>query len=122
MAWEDTGTIAPLTAGAAITLNRFVKVGAADNQVILCAAATDIPLGVAKTTVASGAGVGVQLNGVARMEAGAAITRGAQVGPDATGRAIAAIATSGVGGIALEAASAAGEIISVALGSYAVKA
>jgi hypothetical protein len=97
-------------------------VGATDNQVILMAAITDIPIGVAKQTVASGAAVGVQLNGIARMEAGAAITKGQQVGGDTVGRAITAVATAGIGGIALEDAAAAGVVISVALGSQAVKA
>ena len=123
MAWEDTGEIIPMVSGAAITVNRCVKVGASDGAVIVCAAITDQPLGVIKQGVAAaGLGCPVQVNGVTRVEAGAAITRGAQVGTDTVGRAIAAVSTAGILGIALESAAGAGEIISVALGSYAVKA
>lgn len=123
MAWEDTGTIAPMTAGAAITALRAVKVGASDNNVIQTAAATDLGIGVAKAAAsAAGQGVPVQVNGVTRIEAGAAISRGTQVSHDSVGRAITAASTNNILGVALEAAGGAGEIISVALGPYAVKA
>ncbi len=116
MAWEDVGNVISQSAGAAITTNRFVKIGASDNTVILAAASTDISIGVAKlAAAASGDPVPVQVDGVARVEAGAAVTLGALVMADSVGRAIDATATNRPLGIALEAAAAAGVIISVLL-------
>jgi hypothetical protein len=103
-----------LTAGAAITKNRFVKLSAAET-VINTAAATDIPLGVATEAPANTFPCPIQIIGVAKVEAGAAVAAGAQVSSDASGRGITAAASSVSAGIAITAATAAGEIFAVLL-------
>lgn len=57
----------------------------------------------------------VMTSGITKVEAGAAVTRGGVVMSDNVGRAVDATATNKGVGIALDAASAAGEIISVLL-------
>lgn len=59
-------------------------------------------------------------SGVAKCEAGAAITRGAQIASDNQGRAIAHVTTAGnyILGVALDAAANAGEIIRVQLAQH----
>lgn len=105
-------------AGGSITANRLVKQDTTENQVIATAAITDEPIGVSLGTYAS-ADVGeFQTTGVARLEAAAAISLGAEVMPDGGGGgkiATAAGATAQSIGIALQAAGGAGEIIKVKL-------
>jgi len=64
---------------------------------------------------AAGKPTGVMVGGVAKVAAGAAVAAGASVQSDATGRAITAAAADYVQGIALEAATAAGDLIAVLL-------
>jgi hypothetical protein len=101
---------------------RFVKLSG-DQTVAACSAVTDVALGVAKVDVsaaefAAGKGTAVQILGVAWMEAAAAITRGAFVGPSANGRAQTAVATQYGMGVALKAATNAGDWIPVLLLPY----
>lgn len=113
-------------AEAAVTAYRIVKPGTSDGNVVLAAAAGDAAMGIAdnlgQATV--GARVDVQQEGIGEVEAGAAITRGALLMSDASGRAITAAASAGTNvrtvGVALANAGAAGEIIPVAisLGSF----
>lgn len=106
------------TAGAAITQNRIVKMGAANGAVILAAAAADQPVGVSVTSIdpASGARVDVVHAGIYEIKAGGTITRGARVTSDATGQAVAAApaggTNNGIVGIALQDA-AAGDMVDV---------
>lgn len=73
-------------------------------------------IGVLQDKPAVGDPALVQYAGITKWEAGVAVTKGAKITVDATGRAITAAATAShsVYGIALEAASAAGSIIAVA--------
>lgn len=85
-------------AEAAINPYRIVKFGTADGQVVQGAAATDSLIGVAAslgqaTTV--GDRVDVVLEGIALVEFGGAVTRGAQVTADANGKAVAAAPVAG---------------------------
>lgn len=107
------------TAGAAVSKRRLVKFGSADFTVIQAAAATDLIIGVAsELDAASGARVDVHVTGIAEVEAGGTITRGAKVTADADGKAVAAAPAAGVNnqiaGIAMVSASA-GDIIDVLL-------
>ncbi len=116
---QDFGTI-PYIAGAAVNPFRFLKGGAADNTLIQAAAAADVILGVSKGgAVASGRFGDMQILGVAKVEAGAAVTRFSRVTADSVGRAVAAApaagANNGIGGIAMQAATAAGDLIDVLL-------
>lgn len=59
----------------------------------------------------------IGVDGIAKVKAGAAVTAGAKVMSDGTGRAITAVATNHVAGIAMESAAAANEIIRVRIGT-----
>lgn len=112
--------IRSFTAAAAIGQNRIVHVSAAE-QVSQSAAATAAMVGVCVQPggAAAGAPCDVALEGIAEVVAGAAISVGALVTADAQGRAIAASAAAGANirvlGVALEPATAAGDIIPVLL-------
>jgi hypothetical protein len=98
-----------VVATGAITANRFVTVAGA------LAGADANTFGVACSTVASGEKFTADVFGTATVEAGAAVSAGATIKSDSTGRAI-TWATSGAKvGLALEAASAAGQMIEVLL-------
>lgn len=112
-------------AGAAIAPYRIVKFSAAET-VIQSAAAADSHVGVvSEVGPASGERAEVIVSGVALVEAGAAVTVGALVTADGTGRGIAAAPAAGANarhiGVALEAASAAGDIIRVLLSQGSVQ-
>jgi len=97
-----------IVASGAISKHRFVthanaQAGAAANT-----------LGVARTDAVMGDTLAVDVVGTAVVEAGAAITAGAAVETDATGRAV-TLATGTKVGRALEAAAAAGDFIEVLL-------
>lgn len=74
--------------------------------------ATDAPLGVSNANYGIGEQAGVSTHGEILVEAGAAVATGAQVQPDATGRAI-TLAAGVPFGRARDAATAAGDIIRV---------
>lgn len=109
-------------ADAAIGNNRLVKFGTADRNVAVCTAATDSIIGVVNEInagIALGERVDVVRMGIAWVEAGAAIVRGAPLTSDAVGRAVTAAPGVGVNnriiGFADEAASAAGDVIRFAI-------
>lgn len=113
------------TAGGAVAPYRIVKFSGAET-VVQSAAAADAHVGVnSDLTVASGERIEVMTHGIANVEAGAAITIGALVTADAQGRAVAAAPASGVNnrviGVAMEAASAAGDIIRILLSQGSVQ-
>jgi hypothetical protein len=107
-------------AEAAISAYRQVKFGTVDGKVTTAAAATDMVIGVSNDVApALGERCDIITVGIAYIEAGAAITRGALVTSDATGRAVTPAPSAGTNnrytGIAYEAAAAAGDIIPVLL-------
>lgn len=94
---NNPGLIKTFVAGAAVTKHRIVKFGSSDDAVIQGAAATDALIGVStEVDSASGERVDVIMNGVANVEFGGTITRGAPVTSDANGKAVAAAPASGV--------------------------
>lgn len=108
-------------AAAAITAYTLVKHAAADDQVQAAAAGTDLVIGATQDVApAIGERVDVAVVGITYVTAGAAITRGARLMSDASGRVITAAAAAGSNvntvGSALESASAAGDVIRVLLG------
>lgn len=122
----DRTLIKSYTAAAQVTVRRAVKFDATSPfaNVQPAAAATDSLVGIATmagdgggTTIAAGNRVDVILDGVAQAEAGAAFSAGALLSCDASGRVIAATASAGsnvrVIGMALQPASAAGDIVDV---------
>ena len=107
------------TAGAAIAAFRIVRFSAADT-VIQAAAATENMFGVnSDLAVANGERCEVMTDGIAWVEAGAAITIGALITADSVGRGVAGAPAAGVNnriiGVALDAATAAGDQIRVLL-------
>lgn len=111
-------------AGAAITKRRIVKLSA-DFTAIQAAAATDAMFGVAaELDAVSGGRVDVHLSGVAEIEAGGTVTRGALLTSDANGKAVAAAPATGVNnrviGTALVSA-ADGDVFPVLLGPHQIQ-
>ncbi|HEU4602029.1 MAG TPA: capsid cement protein [Steroidobacteraceae bacterium] len=85
------------TANAAIAASRIVKFDNADQLVIQAAAATDLSVGVSVETIGADSGEGVDVihAGIAYVEAGGNVTRGAKVTSDASGKAVAAAPAAG---------------------------
>src|SRR6185436_773280 len=110
--------------GAAQSIYRFVKFNADENKVIVCSAVTDKAIGVVQQRVdaadsATGnVQVDVRILGITKVEAAAAISLMDSVAPSANGRAQTAVATQFAMGIALQAATAAGQWIDVLLLPY----
>ena len=98
-----------VVATGAITAARFVTPAGA------VAGADANTLGVARSAAASGERFSVDAIGTAVVEAGAAVSANATVKSDASGRAITWASSGAKVGLALEAATAAGQMIEVLL-------
>ncbi|MGA1628381.1 MAG: hypothetical protein ACO330_06150, partial [Aquiluna sp.] len=74
MAYELPGQVATFTAAADLSAKQyyFVKI-TADNTVNVCAAVTDIPIGVLQIAPASGEAASVMLYGISKVSANEAI-------------------------------------------------
>jgi len=124
MSWEAPGFKPPaLTASADLSAKQYTAVKASGvNTVTSVAAATDAVLGVLQNKPTSGQEAEITHTGVTKMLAGAAVTAGAEVMCDTSGRAITAVTTGNrILGIALETAANANEVIAVLLYSGAPK-
>lgn len=92
----NPGLIKNYDAGAAIAKYRIVKFGTSDYTVIQAAAATDLLIGVSNLLGAdSGDRVDVVKSGIAQVEYGGNVTRGALLTADADGKAVAAAPAAG---------------------------
>ena len=110
------GDIVTFTAGAAVTKGQLVKV-TGSMTVGPAAATTDAVIGVAVGSASSGSKVPVIMGcPIVYVTAGGAVSAGAVVTSDASARAVAST-TAGdrILGIALESASATGDVILVAI-------
>jgi hypothetical protein len=110
-----------LIAGADLSARqwRFVKANSS-GKVVSCDSTGEQAIGVnCGNPDAADKACPVQVGGIAKVDAGAAITAGDKVMTDTVGRAIAHTGTNNVLGVALETASNAGERISVLIGSMA---
>ncbi len=116
MATENlSGVWSQIRAGADFSENgqfRFVSIASGVLQLTGDGALAD---GVLQNDPALGeSGFVAPLNGsISKMEAGAAVTAGDEVGSDSTGRAVTAASADEINGHAIDAAGAAGEIIRV---------
>lgn len=113
------------TAGGAIGPYRIVRIASADT-VEQAAAVANALIGVnTDLTIVSGERVEVAVQGIAWVEAGAAITIGSLVTTDSVGRGVAAAPAAGTNnrhvGVALDAAVAAGDQIRVLLSPGSVQ-
>lgn len=108
-------------AGADLTTHLFkcVKSNGTANQVVVAAAAGDEILGVIQNAPNTGQPAAVCIAGSSFAIAGAAITTGALLTSDATGRVVTAAAGNSLIGHALEAASAANQRILIAVAPQA---
>lgn len=95
-----------IAAATALIVKRFVNF--AGGQAI----ATDVAMGVANANYDAGEQAGVDTHGEILVEAGGAVAVGAQVQPDASGRAI-TLAAGTAAGRSRDAATAAGDFIRV---------
>ncbi len=95
MAYEiSNGTLkVTLIAGADLSSSqyKFVKMSA-DNTCVICAAATDVPIGVLQNDPASGEEASVTVIGGTKLTASAAIAAGIKIGTNNAGKADAKIA------------------------------
>jgi TPP-dependent indolepyruvate ferredoxin oxidoreductase alpha subunit len=108
MKTEKVLNIESVKATTAIVKNRYVRATGAQ------AAAGEQVLGVADLDAAIGAQTSVKTHGIILVEAGAAVAAEARVQSDASGRAI-TLAAGKDGGFALDAATAAGQLIRIKL-------
>ena len=95
MAYEISNYAVKFTASAGADLSAkqyyFVKMSA-DNTVILCSGATDVPIGVLQNDPASGEEASVLVVGGTKLVASAAIAAGLKIGTASTGKADAKVA------------------------------
>lgn len=113
MGAANEGLIKNYTAGAAIAAARIVKWDTSDYQVVQAAAASDLLIGVCGMVApASGERVDVIRSGIANLEFGGTVARGAQVTADANGKGVAAATGNRVIGIA-EISAVSGDIAPV---------
>lgn len=95
---------------------RFVKL--TSTAVNICTAGTDYSIGILKNKPLSGQACAVESFGTEKCVAGAAVTRGDPIMPDAQGRGITATATNLVHGVALESVGAAGMLFTITLRTF----
>lgn len=99
-----TGAVAGAGLTGASSQYKYVKLSA-DNTVVLCAATTDIPIGVLQAPVAAtGDPVDVTVAGETMLQAGGSITAGAPIATKADGTAQTAVATQYPVGVAVNVA------------------
>ena len=123
MAYETTRsvTMTPLSA-TVLAANRFVRPGGtvatAGTPVYPAAAAAAGYVTLDASPAGSVAGISCAIldGAILEVAAGAAVAAGASIATDATGRAITAAGAAIVLGVALEAAAAAGEVLTFASG------
>lgn len=121
MSYENRGKTISLVADAAYT-DRYIAVKktkktAVDEQFTVCATG-DVPVGILQDPTPAGKAVAVLINGVSFVKASAPIAAGDKVTTAAGGLAVTAGEDVVPYGTALNAATAAGDIISVLLQSY----
>lgn len=104
-----------LLAGADLSAAQFKFVKFSTGKLVVAAAGNDQVYGVLQNKPTSDQVCELEVFGTTKMVAGAAVAAGAVVMSDAQGRAITGTSTNYGQGFALEAASAAGDIITVTL-------
>ena len=121
MAVELPVLVKTFVAGADLTGSQwlFVKLSGA-NTVVVCAAATDKPVGVLQNNPASGGGAVVMMIGISKVQADAALaTAGTLIGTSSDGQADAKIpgtdTTEYIAGFTISTAANAGELVTCAI-------
>lgn len=115
MAWTIPGFTFTRVAGADLSALQYyyVKLSTTDT-VVVCAAATDVPIGILQNAPTSGQEAVIMATGISKVNSNAALSIGNLIGTAADGQADAKTAgtdtTEYVVGVVLEASSAAGEL------------
>tara|TARA_R100001143_G_C3325719_1_gene116964 strand:- start:257 stop:646 length:390 start_codon:yes stop_codon:yes gene_type:complete len=115
MAWTIPGFTFTRVAGADLSSSQyyFVKLSTTDT-VVVCAAATDIPIGILQNAPTSGQEATIMVTGISKVSADAALAIGQLIGTAADGQAdaktVGTDTTQYVVGNVLVAAGAAGEL------------
>jgi len=87
MATQQSLTCITLEAGADLSSAQYKMVKLSAGKAVLCAAATDVPVGVLQNKPASGEAATVCISGASKVLAGGTIASGDLVGTDASGTA-----------------------------------
>ena len=88
MASQSSNMMASFVAGADLSAKQYYMIKlSADDTVVICAAATDVPVGILQNEPASGEVAEVLIGGKGKCVASAAIAAGALIGTDASGKA-----------------------------------
>ena len=89
MAYDDPGVdIGTFTASADLSAKQYYIVKmSGDNTVTVCAAVTDVPIGVLQNKPASGGQAGVRVFGMSKVSADATLAAGNIIGSSADGQA-----------------------------------
>ncbi|NBS62298.1 MAG: DUF2190 family protein [Microbacteriaceae bacterium] len=115
-----------VAAGADLSSSQFTFVKMSGTTAIAVAAATDVPVGVLVNTPKSGQTAEVVVSGIVKIKASAAIAVGAKVGTTSAGLAVTLVSgtdtTKFICGMALTAAAAANDIITMLLVPATAKA
>ena len=115
-----------VNAGADLSSLQYTFVKMSGTTVIPVAAATDVPVGVVVNKAANGKTAEVVVFGIVKLVASAAITAGAKIGTTSAGLAVTLVSgtdtTKFICGMALTAATAANDIITVLLVPATAKA
>lgn len=116
MAWEIEGLDFTLPAAADLSANQYFIVKVDSSGSAALAGDGEPAIGVLQNEPdAAGKAASIRFAGISKVVAGAAVSAGAQVAPNASGKAVTAATGKNILGIALAAASGDGVIIPVAL-------
>lgn len=122
MATQESLKCITLEAGADLSGDQYKFVKLSAGKAVLCAAATDAPVGVLQNKPTSGQAATVAVSGVTKLLSGGTITAGNLLGTDASGTADAKTpgsdTTEYVAGTALADASS-GEVLSALINTEA---
>ena len=115
MAWTIPGFSFTRVAGADLSALQYyyVKLSTTDT-VVVCAAATDVPIGILQNAPTSGQEATIMVTGISKVNSNAALSIGDLIGTAGDGQADAKVpgtdTTEYVVGVVLEASGAAGEL------------
>ena len=98
------------TAGAAIEAYRLLTHGAADNAVVPAAVSSTFDGVSGHMATANGEKIDVALAGIAEVQLGGTVTRGSMLTSDANGKAVVAVPTNTIWGVA-QASGVANDVI-----------
>lgn len=120
MAYEiSQAVLITAVAGADLSAKQFYFVKYSGTSVVLCAAATDVPIGVLQNDPISGAEAAILVVGGTKIVSSASIAAGVKIGTDSAGKADAKVAGTDITeytvGQVILAATADGEVLTAVI-------